>query len=280
MLSPRVHWVQGVGLFLVLVPSCTKPPEKTPPTEAGATAVPEPEAALLGDTLEVVITQRSYIGWGSANKITMAGERGMLYASVATPLSAAMEANDVLTLVLSTAPATEADRPKGALERDGVTYRVASFTGWMQPADTVSHDTLVGVWRVPKTGRERWSPAGPRTASVPQFAYDGKFVVLRLFSEKEWMGKTKDDRYKLESRWETQPDGREVLQYRTPFGGWETLAAMAFEGKARRFVLAESDATWPLERVRKPADADEDDRALVAPRPAHDYATKPMNPRP
>ena len=119
-----------------------------------------------------------------------------------------------------------------------------------------------------------------RSPGVPQFAYDGKFVVVRLFSEKEWMWKTKDDRYKLESRWQTEKDGRELLQYRVPFGGWETLAAMVFEGKARRFVLAESDTTWPLERVRKPADADEDDRALATPRPPHDYATKPTDPRP
>ncbi|HET6584831.1 MAG TPA: hypothetical protein VFG69_15340, partial [Nannocystaceae bacterium] len=198
----------------------------------------------------------------------------------ATPLSAAAEANDVLTLVLATTPGTDADHPKGALERDGVTYRVESFTGWMQPADAVSHDTLVGVWRVPKSARERWSPGAVRHPGIPQFAYDGKWIVLPLLTEKDWMWKTPDDRYKVESRWQQEPDGREVLQYRAPFGGWETLAAMVFEGKARRFVLAESDTTWPLERVRKPADADEDDRALVVPRTPHDYSTQARDPAP
>jgi hypothetical protein len=288
VVSVRRHWVQAVVLFVAFAPACTKSgPEgredasvETPPAPAKVEPAKAAVPTLAGATVEVVIVQRSYVGWGSAHRVSLAGERGMLYAGAGTPLSAATEANDVLVLELSTAPASEADHPKGALERDGVTYRVASFTGWMQPADEVSHDTLVGVWRVPKAARERWSPKGMRNASVSQFAYDGRSVVLRLLTEKDWMWKTKDDLYALESRWQTQPDGREILQYRAPFGGWETLAAMVFEGKARRFVLAESDTTWPLERVRKPADADEDDRALVVPRTPHDYATKPTDPRP
>jgi hypothetical protein len=284
VLSPRAHWVQALGLFAAVAPACTKSTETAPTTAESPMDEPAPAKpvvpSLAGANVEIVIVQRSYVGWGSALRIALAGERGMLYAGVRTPLSAGAEANDVLTVELATAPGSKADHPKGALEIDGVTYPVVSFTGWLQPADTVSHDTLVGVWRVPKAARERWTPGVKRSPGVPQFAYDGRWVVLQLFTQKDWMWKTKDDHYKLETRWEQQPDGGEALQYRAPFGTWETLASMAFEGKGRRFVLAESDTTWPLERVRKPADGNEDELILVQPRTPHDYTTKPMDPSP
>ncbi|HET6582967.1 MAG TPA: hypothetical protein VFG69_05965, partial [Nannocystaceae bacterium] len=89
MLASRVIRVQAAGLFVAFAPACTKPPESTP-TPAESPKEDQPVSAKpvvptsLGATLEVVITQRSYVGWGSAHRISIAGERAMLYAGAGT----------------------------------------------------------------------------------------------------------------------------------------------------------------------------------------------------
>lgn len=282
----------GVAAILLGLPACTKQDEAgTSPAEAKVKVTegkpvddpaPVPKAAMLGQTVEVRLVERHKNDDGIEARISVDGRRAALFAGLDTPLAAAIDANEILKLELGREPGTEGDRPSGAVELAGVVHRVVAFDAWMLPADTISHGALVGVWRVPKAGREVWNPAAKtvRSPGIPQFAYDGKYVVVRLFTEKDWMWKSKDDRYKLESRWVAGADGRDELQYKPPFGDWTPLAASVYEGKARRLVLAESDRTWPLERVRKAADADEDDRALAVDRPVHDYSTNPTDARP
>lgn len=114
---------------------------------------------------------------------------------------------------------------------------------------------------------------------MARFAYDGKHVVVQLFTLKAWMWRNADDLYRLESRWVKRPDGGDELQYRPPFADWQPLAASVLEDSKWTFVMVDSDTTWPLERVRREADAEAGDRALLVPRPAHDYAIKPTSPR-
>ncbi len=277
-----------VAAIVVGLSACTKHDDAgTSPAEAKATGAaqepdepePVPKAAMLGQTIEVRIVERHKTPDGIEARISVDGRRASLFAGIDTPLAAAIDANEHLKLQLAPEPGTEADHPAGAAVIAGVTHVVVAFDGWMLPADTISHGALVGVWRVPKAGREEWNPVAKtvRHPGIAQFAYDGKYVVVPLMTEKDWMWKSKDDRYKLESRWVTAADGREELQYKPPFGDWTVLAASVYEGRARRLVLAESDKTWPLERVRKAADGDADDNALVVDRPVHDYSTKPTD---
>lgn len=246
-------------------------------TEAGGA----PKSAMLGQTIDIRIVDRTKTESGVEVRIAVDGRHASLFAGRDTPLAAATDANEHLKLELAPEPGTEKDHDGGAVVIGGVTHRVVAFDGWMLPADTISHGALVGVWRVPKAGREVWNPATKTTRSpgIPQFAYDGKYVVVPLLTEKDWMWKSKDDRYKLESRWVEGEGGREELQYKPPFGDWTVLAASVYEGRARRLVLAENDTTWPLERVRKAADGDADDAALVVDRAPHDYGTTPTDPR-
>lgn len=252
------------------MPASAQSPER--PTAPASTMTP----ARRGD-VDVEIVDRRYIGWGSAHQVMAGGRSGTLYARVGTPLSAAAEANDALSLVVE--PGTQTDRPRGALEIDGTTLYVQSVRAWMQPADAVSHDSNVGLWRVPKGAQERRSPGVTRSPGVSRFAYDGKHVVVLLHTEKDWMWKTRDDVYRLESRWVKRSEGGEELQYRPPFADWQPLAASVLDASTWTFVLVESDTTWPLERVQREADADEADRALLLPRAPHDYAIVPTDPR-
>ncbi len=282
--TPRAGVTRALLALVCWGCACNPQGEPAPasvPAPATPAAPAEPaKAAVLpaieGD-VDVEIVERSYVGWGSAHRVTVQGRSGTLYASVGTPLSAAAEANDVLSLVVE--PGTETDRPQGALEIDGTTLRVRSFRAWMQPADVVSHDARVGLWRVPMDARVRRPPDAPRGVGTPRFAYDGKHVTVVLYTLKAWMWKSPDDVYRLESRWVKRPDGGEDLQFHLPFGGWQTLAASVLEGSTWKFVLDEGDTTWPLERVGREANADEADRALLKPRAPHDYAIKPTSPR-
>jgi hypothetical protein len=276
-----------VAAIVVGLSACTKGESGTAPAEARSSDAPPanepdpmPKAAMLGKLVAVRIVERHKTEDGIEARVSIDGRRAALFAGLDTPLAAATDANEHLELELAPEPGSEADRPDGALELAGVTHRILAFDAWLLPADTISHGALVGVWRVPKAGREEWNPVAKtvRQPGIPQFAYDGKYVVVRLFTEKDWMWKSKDDRYKLETRWVSGEGGRDELQYKPPFGGWTVLAASVHEGKARRLMLAESDKNWPLERVRKAADGDEDDNALVVDRAPHDYSTKPMDP--
>jgi hypothetical protein len=258
----------GLAVLLVGNAACKDPAPSGPaPADAPAAEATGPRAGaseMPGETVDVRIVERHNVEGGIEHRITAAGRRGTLFAGTGTALAAASEANEVITVELAARSGSEADHEGGALLVDGETRRIVAFDAWMLPADTVSHGSLVGVWRVPKAGREFGENGTIHRPGVAQFAYDGKYVVLRLAGEQELA--------KLESRWVETPDGRDTLQYRAPSGEWKPLAASMFEGKARRFQLAETERIWPLERVRKAGDADADDRALVVDRPLYVYA--------
>lgn len=257
----------GLAVLLVGGTACKDPVPSGTASAGGPAGDPtpaaEPGSEAPGETIEVRIVERHNREAGIEHRVSIAGRRGTLYAGADTALAAAAEANEVLKLELASRSGSEADHAGGALAYDGDTRRILAFDGWMLPADTLSHGSLVGVWRVPKAGREFGENGTIHTPGVAQFAYDGKYVVVRPPGETELR--------KLESRWVTGADGRDELQIRTPAGEWKPLAASMYEGKARRFLLAQTERAWPLERVRKPADADADDRALVVDRPAYDY---------
>jgi hypothetical protein len=257
-------------MLLVVGSGCKDPaPPAAAHDAASATASseePEPRSEMPGETLEVRIVERHNVGGGIEHRVSIDGRRGTLVAANDTALAAAAESNEVLKLELAARSGSEVDHAGGALVYEGETRRVLSFDAWMLPADTVSHGALVGVWRVPKAGREFGENGTIHTPGVAQFAYDGQYVVAKLPGDTELR--------KLETRWVTVPDGRDELQVRAPSDAWQPLAASMFEGKARRFLLAQTDRTWPLERVRKAADAFADDRALVVDRTPHVYAAR------
>ena len=256
--------------MLLVAGSACKDPAPQPdvrPTATSSSESPTANRGAPGETVEVRIVDRHNTDAGIEHRVTVAGRRGTLFAANDTALAAATEANEVITAELAIRSGNETDHAGGALLVDGETRPIVAFDAWLLPADTISHGTLVGVWRVPLAGREFGENGKILTPRFAQFAYDGKFVVLRLAGDTELR--------KLESRWVTSAAGHDELQYRAPSGAWEPLAATMFEGKARRFVLADTAHPWPLERVRKAADADKDDRALVVDRPPHEYVAAP-----
>jgi hypothetical protein len=111
-----------------------------------------------------------------------------------------------------------------------------------------------------------------RMAGFQRFFYDGRSVVLYLFSEHAWAWHTPDSLYRLETRWR----GNE-LQFRQVFdAGWQPLATF----RRGRFEVTESppNATrWDYERVEAVSDLDEEERSLVALRPMQDYSVRPLD---
>ena len=129
------------------------------------------------------------------------------------------------------------------------------------------HAAAVGVWRIPPASRSRSGPGVVEMPSVVRFYFDGTHVTLSLLTEKAWMWRRPDDTYRLDARWVGDD-----LQYRPPFGKWTLLATL----RAGHFEEPGTTAPWTFERVT-PAMMDAQDRALLAPRPAHDYSIKPTD---
>ena len=141
---------------------------------------------------------------------------------------------------------------------------------WIKVADAPVHPEAVGLWRVPVGERNRQSPGVVSMPGTLRFLYDGKHVVLMLFTEKDWMWKTDDDHYRLESKW----DG-DTLSYRPPFGNMTPLAKFV-DGHFETL----DDKPWRYEYVPSRDACDKDDLVLLVERPVHDYTIKPMTPRP
>lgn len=129
----------------------------------------------------------------------------------------------------------------------------------------------IGVWRLEMPQQHgkstpRWRPG------VSCFLYDGKYVTLRLFTEKEWMWKRQDDHYRVAAMWKG-----DKLFYRPPFGRWEYLAT--FQPKLRRFTLQHKTITFRFLAVQELPSLRAQERILLLPRPPHDYRIKPTDPR-
>ena len=130
-----------------------------------------------------------------------------------------------------------------------------------------AHDDAIGLWQLKAT-----EPApectGRDVTNHYTFRYDGDTVTVRLLTMHPGMWKSEDDFYRLEARW----DG-DMLSYRPPFGDWAEVAAFVgdhFEdnGNGIRRVFARiSDA-----------EVIDFNRAILAPRPAHDYSVQPSDP--
>jgi hypothetical protein len=105
---------------------------------------------------------------------------------------------------------------------------------------------------------------------VERFLYDGRSVILMLMTEHQWMWRTDDNIYRLESKWQG-----DVLYYRPPFGDFTSLAAF----RNGSFEIVEHNRRWTYERLSNAGEVDAADRALLRPRPVHDYSIKPLSPR-
>ena len=146
------------------------------------------------------------------------------------------------------------------------------MTPWIRTADPAARPEAVGLWRVPASERERRISASVRAhPGTIRFLYDGQTVTLFLFSEKDWMYRTRDDHYRLASRWQG-----DLLQYRPPFGVWTDLARF----RDGHFETAHDEPPWHFERVSSRDACAPDDLPLLAERTVHDYSIKPTDPSP
>jgi len=103
---------------------------------------------------------------------------------------------------------------------------------------------------------------------VVRFLYDGESVTLQLLTEHAWMYRTRDDHYRVASRW-----NGDVLQYRPPFGQWAALARF----RDGHFESIGDKPPWRYLDVRSRAGCEADDLPLLAARPVHDYTIEPTD---
>jgi hypothetical protein len=143
---------------------------------------------------------------------------------------------------------------------------------WISVAAHPVRPDAVGLWRIPPADRERVVSATVRSQpGTTRFLYDGETVTLFLLTEKDWMYRARDDHYRLATRWQG-----DVLQYRPPFATWTDLARF----RDARFETVGDQPPWRFELVPDRAACDAEDLRLLADRPPHDYAIKPIDPSP
>jgi hypothetical protein len=97
-------------------------------------------------------------------------------------------------------------------------------------------------------------------SGIHAFVWDGQSVTLFLFTEKEWMWRSRDDHYRVNARW-----AGDTLEYQPPFGRWQTLATW----KGATF-----DGYLPLDPSGPLTDSQ---TSLLSPRALHDYEIKPTD---
>ncbi len=238
------------------------------PRDGGLAAGSGGPAAEPFDTelVDARIYERRANDKGIDARAKIAGRRVEIHARLGTPLAGAIEANEVLTLELSDARSDAADQTAGTVLMGDRTRTIVDFDSWLDPAraDILAHAELVGLWRVQYAARSLPIGGGVRTPKIDAFIYDGQYIIVGLPVGETWPAPPRSDRYRLPARWLTGSAGDESLQMRIPVGGWQTIATFEHEGMARRLVMFETGARWPIERVRKPADAAEPELALVA----------------
>jgi hypothetical protein len=139
---------------------------------------------------------------------------------------------------------------------------------WITVADGAEHPEAVGLWRVPVGERRRESPGIVSSPGIERFLYDGKHVTLFLFTEKDWMWRSKDEHYRLESEWQG-----DTLAYRPPFGRMGGFARFV----NGHFETLDDKPPFRYEAVPSRDAADKDDLVLLADRPVHDYTIKPTD---
>lgn len=139
-----------------------------------------------------------------------------------------------------------------------------SQTGVLAPKEQSNMDKekAIGYWQLPRSQQN--------IAGVSTFYYDGDYLTLFLFTEKEWMWRSDDDYYRLHTIWQG-----DTLCYMPPFGGrWAHLAR--FDG-ADFYIFNDSEGLrWEYIRI-EPHQIQETERAILRPRNVHDYTIKPTD---
>ncbi len=167
---------------------------------------------------------------------------------------------------------TSDEPPPPSASQPGRSAKGPVMTPWIRIADPAARPEAVGLWRIPASERERRISASVRAhPGTIRFLYDGQTVTLFLFSEKEWMYRSRDEHYRLASRWQG-----DLLQYRPPFGNWRDLARF----RDGRFETARDQPPWRFEQVSSRDACAPDDLPLLAERMVHDYSIKPIDPSP
>lgn len=127
------------------------------------------------------------------------------------------------------------------------------------------HEDAAGLWQLRETQQIPDDGRGRLTSNHYTFAYDGDTVTVRLLTPHAEMWRSADDFYRLDARW----DG-EMLSYRPPFGDWAELAAWTGD----HFEDSGSGVRRVFGRIGEDEVIDFN-RAILAPRERHDYATPP-----
>lgn len=131
-------------------------------------------------------------------------------------------------------------------------------------ADLSGCEQAAGLWQV--TDEVPVPDDGGRSAlDTYIFAFDGHTVVLRLMSPIRGQWKSEDDFYRLAAECRGQ-----ALYYRPPFADWVELAT--FEDG--RFVQVGSGRKRIFGRIGD-AEVAGWNRAILKPRPPHDYRMRP-----
>jgi hypothetical protein len=139
---------------------------------------------------------------------------------------------------------------------------------WITVVSPAARPDAVGLWRVPTAERERQAPGVISHPGTVRFLYDGQTVTVFLMTEKEWMWKSPDDHYRLETQWQG-----DTLFYRPPF--WRMTPLARFVGD--HFESTDGTPPWRYEAVPSRDACDADDRVLLTERKIHDYSIKPTD---
>lgn len=153
-----------------------------------------------------------------------------------------------------------------------ITY-ILTLVLFMNSNPVITPNKTIGIWQV-STARQRISGKSWVAQVNPSiFSYDGQYVTLWLFTEKEWMWKSKDDYYKLKTEWRG-----DRLFYQPPFGKMTYLATFR-EG---RYQLAHKtpngEHIWVYEKISK-EEVPQTNQAILVDRKVHDYTIRSLDKR-
>jgi hypothetical protein len=133
---------------------------------------------------------------------------------------------------------------------------------------TVDSSNTYGYWQIPDSLRFVKTENEILSNGTHLFYYDGKHVILSLFTMKSWMWKSEDDYYKLKAKWRN-----DSLFYLPPFGAWAYLAN--FDGNNFCITLQDT-VVFKFEKV-EPNEISNTDSAILKKRDLHNYNRKPTD---
>lgn len=139
----------------------------------------------------------------------------------------------------------------------------------MQKSQNINELKAIGYWQIPKAQRIIKEPNSITGPGNYLFYYDGNFVTIYLFTEKDWMWKTEDDFYKLKSKW-----NGDSLYYLPPFGDWVYLAKF----NETNFFCENKleNLTWKYQKITK-REIEKRDYSILKNRNVHNYEIKPTD---